>query len=315
MGVVNISEVVDFVLLGFPVSQKLKILIFTFILASYCIILVANIVIVTVVKKFPHLYVPMYIFISNFSLMEICCTTIIIPKMLTDLVNTKESISFNGCLIQFYFILFSGAMENILLAMMGYDRYLAICHPLHYSSIMTHTVCYRMAAGSWITSFLMPIMPTIAVSKLSFCDNRKIDHFFCDFGALVKLSCSTTAIAAKIFFGQAWILILSCSSVTFISYIYIIYTVLKIPTHSGRKKAFSTCVSHLTVVGIFYGTLFFMYVRPSESNTTHLDKGISVFYTVVAPLLNPIIYSLRNANIKTALNTMLQKQWGVKRTV
>ncbi|XP_063312559.1 olfactory receptor 6M1-like [Pelobates fuscus] len=251
----------------------------------------------------------MYIFLSNFSLMEIGCTTIIVPKMLTDLLNSKEGISFQGCLTQFYFILFSGSMENILLAMMGYDRYLAICNPLRYSSIMTHNLCYHMAFGSWITSFLMPLIPTIFVSKLHFCNKRGIDHFFCDFGPLVKLSCSDTSTAANTFFGQAWILILSCSTVTLVSYSYIIATIVKIPTSNGRQKAFNTCASHLTVVGIFYGTLIFMYVRPSEVNTSHLDKILSVFYSVVTPLLNPIIYSLRNANIKIALKNILQRKW------
>ncbi|KAM3936730.1 olfactory receptor 6M1-like [Leptodactylus fuscus] len=305
--VLNISQITEFTLLGFPLPTNIKVIVFTLVLMSYFITLAANFLIITVVRKNSCLYTPMYLFLSNFSLMDIGCTTVIVPKMLADLLSVQTNISFYECIIQFYFILLSGCMANILLAMMGYDRYLAICHPLRYTSIMTHNLCYTMTLTSWITSSLMPLLPTIFVSKLYFCRKKVIDHFFCDFGSLIKLSCSDSTLAMKCFFGQAWIIILTCFSATMISYLFIISTILKIQTNNGREKAFSTCVSHLSVVGIFYGSLIFMYVRPS-ANTSSYDKIVSVFYSVVTPLLNPIIYSLRNKNIKTALKILFLKE-------
>ncbi|KAG8596497.1 hypothetical protein GDO81_001932 [Engystomops pustulosus] len=304
----NSSRIAEFTLLGFPLPTNIKIIVFTLVLISYCVTLAANIIIISVVRQNACLYIPMYIFISNFSLMEIGCTTVMIPKMLADLLSVQSSISLLGCLIQFYLISLYGCLANILLAMMGYDRYLAICHPLRYSSIMTHNLCYIMTVTSWVTSFLMPLLPTILVSKLYFCKNKIIDHFFCDFGPLVKLSCSDSTIAMTCFFGQAWIIILTCFSTTLISYFFIMFTILRIQTHNGRQKAFSTCASHLTVVGIFYGSIIFMYVRPSGANAFSFDKIVSVFYSVVTPLLNPIIYSLRNENIKIALKNTIYKR-------
>ncbi|CAH2294772.1 olfactory receptor 6M1-like, partial [Pelobates cultripes] len=244
-----------------------------------------------------NLQVPMYIFICNLSAMEICYTTVIIPKMLNGLLIENITISKYGCFTQFYFVFFCGSIENVLLAIMGFDRYLAICHPLRYTSLMNRSICCWLACGSWISGCLIPIMPTIWVSKLLFCSYRKIDHFFCDFGQLVKLSCSDTTMALMTFFGQAWILILSCCTVIVVSYCYIVSTILKIQSVSGRQKAFLTCVSHFTVVSIFYGTIIFAYVRPSNADTSYLDKSVSVFYSVITPLLNPMIYSLRNTRI------------------
>ncbi|XP_053304008.1 olfactory receptor 6F1-like [Spea bombifrons] len=307
MDLQNTTNIPDFILLGFPLHHEIKKLLFTIVLASYCITLVTNMLIIIVVKVNPKLHIPMYIFLCNFSVMEIGYTTVIIPKMLSVLLIERVTISMHGCLTQFYFVFFSGSIENVLLAIMGYDRYLAICNPLRYSSIMTHQVCCWLAVVSWISGCLIPIMPTVWVSKLLFCAEREIDHFFCDFGPLVKLSCSDTSKAVTTFFGQAWILILSCCMVTAISYTLIVSTILKIPTVNGRQKAFSTCASHFTVVSIFYGTIIFTYVRPSNINTSYLDKTVSVFYSVVTPLLNPIIYSLRNVSIKQGLQNMVQR--------
>ncbi|KAM5191634.1 olfactory receptor 5P55-like [Mantella aurantiaca] len=311
MAVQNNSKVTDFILLGFPLSSDFKKFLFFLTLASYSITLLANMLIITIVRVNSQLHIPMYIFLSHFSLMEIGYTTVIIPKMLHGLLFETITISIHGCLTQFYFIFFSGSLENVLLAIMGYDRYLAICNPLRYSSIMTNQVCYQLALVSWISGCLVPLMPTIWVSKLSFCDYRKIDHFFCDFGPLVKLSCSNTSIAIKIFFGQACILILSCCLVILISYIFIISTIVKMSSNGSRQKAFSTCASHITVVTIFYVTIIFTYVRPSTGNSPSRDKTISVFYSVVTPFLNPIIYSLRNARIKLAIQNTAKRYCNV----
>ncbi|KAM9330768.1 olfactory receptor 5P56-like [Gastrophryne carolinensis] len=297
----------EFILLGFPLSIKFKIILFVLTLSSYSTILLANMVIIATVRMNPQLHIPMYIFLSHFSLMEIGYTAVVIPKMLQGLLFDTITISIHECLAQFYFIFFSGSVENVLLAIMGYDRYLAICNPLRYSSIMTNQVRNWLALASWITGCLVPLMPTVWVSRLVFCRARKIDHFFCDFGPLVKLSCSDTSMAVGTFFGLACILIISCCLVIVISYTLIILTVLKIQSTKGRKKAFSTCASHFTVVSIFYGTIIFMYVRPSTEFSSYMDKTISVFYSVVTPLLNPIIYTLRNTSIKLSMQNIVKK--------
>uniref|UniRef100_A0A8C5WHY5 Olfactory receptor n=1 Tax=Leptobrachium leishanense TaxID=445787 RepID=A0A8C5WHY5_9ANUR len=306
----NASKYTDFTLLGYSLPHEAKILFFSMVLVSYCVTLVANTLIIIVVKMNSNLQIPMYIFLCNFSALEIGYTSVIIPKMLSGLLFENVTISKYGCFTQFYFVFFSGSLENILLAIMGYDRYLAICYPLHYPTLMNQNLCCLLACASWISGCLVPIMPTIWVSKLSFCYDMNIDHFFCDFGPLVKLSCSDTTMAVKTFFGHAWILILSCCAVTVVSYCYITVTIFKISSViNGRQKAFSTCVSHFTVVSIFYGTIIFAYVRPSNANTSYLDKTVAVFYSVVTPLLNPIIYSLRNTSIKMGVQNMIQKHW------
>ncbi|KAM4808020.1 olfactory receptor 287-like [Rhinophrynus dorsalis] len=297
------STVSDFILLGFPMSAKLKKLLFVLTTLSYCIILMANILIITVVRMNPRLHIPMYIFLCNFSIMEISFTTVVIPKMLSGMLAETVTISMQGCLTQFYFIFFTGSVENILLAIMGYDRYLAICNPLHYSSIMTNTVSHSAALGSWLSGCFFPVVPTILISRLNFCSDTYIDHFFCDFGPLVTLSCSDTTLTVNYFFRQAWIVVLSCFIVTVVSYIYIVSTIMKMSSITSRKRAFSTCASHLTVISIFYGTIIFMYVRPVV-NTSHMDKIVSLFYSVVTPVLNPIIYSLRNKSIKIGLQSI-----------
>ncbi|XP_066461033.1 olfactory receptor 6N1-like [Eleutherodactylus coqui] len=306
-GATNSSDVTDFTLLGFHTSTDLKRLMFILILKSYLITLMANILIITVVQTNSQLQVPMYHFLSHFSVLEIGYTTVVIPKMLVGLLADHVTISRYGCLTQFYFVFFSGTVENVLLAVMGYDRYLAICNPLHYSSIMTQSLCCQMAFAAWICGCFIPVMPTIGLAKLDFCGDKRIDHFFCDFGPLVKLSSSDTSVVIWIFFGQSCVLIPTCCLLIIISYTFIISTILNIPSTSGCQKAFSTCASHFTVVSIFYATIIFMYVRPSAANTFRGDKMISVFYSVVTPLLNPIIYSLRNASIKEAMQTMTKK--------
>ncbi|KAM4707034.1 olfactory receptor 11L1-like [Discoglossus pictus] len=305
----NTSKLSDFILLGFQFSPESKMLTFILILNTYFVIFVANTLIIAAVRMNIKLQIPMYIFLYNFSLKELAYSTTIIPKMLSGLLVEKDTISIHGCLTQFYFILFSGSVENILLAFMGYDRYLAICNPLRYSTIMTNKMCYWLVLVSWISGSLIPLMPTIFASRFSYCSLKEIDHFFCDFGPLVMLSCSDTSVAAQIFFGQAWILILSCFFVTIFSYTFIISTILKIPSLNGRQKAFSTCASHLIVVSILYSSIIFIYVRPSSAKTSYIDKTVSVLYTVLTPLLNPVIYCLRNSSMKTGIQTLIKRHW------
>ncbi|XP_029435362.1 olfactory receptor 11L1-like [Rhinatrema bivittatum] len=302
----NQTMVTEFILLGFSLPAAFNKLLFAIFLAAYLLTIMANSVIIIVVRANPHLHTPMYFFISNFSAMEIGYTSVTIPKMLVDLATETKTITASGCITQFYFIFFCGSIENTLLAIMAYDRYIAICNPLRYSTIMTYKFCGQLAVGSWLSGCLIPMLPTIWISRLTFCSPNKMDHFFCDFAPLLKLSCTESSLSAITFLVQAWFLIMTCFLLTLVSYIYIICSVLKIPSTTGRQKAFSTCASHLMVVSIFYGTIIFMYVRPSAERTSHLDKVVSVFYSVVTPLLNPIIYSLRNKDMKKAVRKAIK---------
>uniref|UniRef100_A0A8C5QMM2 Olfactory receptor n=1 Tax=Leptobrachium leishanense TaxID=445787 RepID=A0A8C5QMM2_9ANUR len=304
----------DFVLLGFPASVELQPLQFFAFLMVYLLSLAFNFLIIGVVCRDSRLHSPMYFFITVFSFLEICYTSVTMPRLLNDLYSQNKAISTFLCISQFYFLFALGSTENFLLSAMAYDRYVAICHPLRYMSIVTQNVCLVIVLGSWMGGFLAPVLPAVFLSTTLFCGTNEIDHFYCDFPPLLHHFCNIneTYKIEIIFFLLACAVILGnflfISFVTLISYIYIISTVLKSPTSNGRKKSFSTCVSHLTVVSIFYGTLIFMYVRPSEANTSYLDKILSVFYSVVTPLLNPIIYSLRNTNIKSALKTIVKRQ-------
>ncbi|XP_069506330.1 olfactory receptor 6F1-like [Ambystoma mexicanum] len=305
---VNQTLVTEFILLGFSQSATLNWFILTAFLAAYLFTIAANIVIVVLVKENRSLHTPMYFFLCNFSLLEIGYTSVIIPRALADLSSRTRNISVVGCLTQFYFIFFCGSVEYALLTVMAWDRYLAICSPLRYSAVMSPKLCIVLAAMSWLSGCLIPMMPAVWVSDLIFCGPNQIDHFFCDFAPLLKLSCTETSKAEKTFLGQACVLILTCFLLTMVSYTYIISTVLRIPSATGRQKAFSTCAAHLTVVSVFYGTTIFMYVRPSAGDAFPLDKAVSVFYSVITPMANPLIYSLRNESIKRALLTLIKRR-------
>ncbi|XP_029436749.1 olfactory receptor 6F1-like isoform X2 [Rhinatrema bivittatum] len=296
-----------FLLLGFSSTRDPQIFLFILFLLFYLLTITANLLIITVVRAEPHLHKPMYFFISNFSFLEIWYTTVTLPKTLNSLLTGDKAISSIGCIAQFYFIFFLGATQHFLLAVMAYDRYLAICNPLRYSTIMTNSVCSQLVVGSWLVGCLSISLPAALMSQLLFCGPNKIDHFFCDFAPLLKLSCTDTSINEVIFSVVAWTVILGCFLVTMVSYICIIITILRIPSSVGRQKAFSTCASHLTVVSIFFGTVIFMYIRPKAKDSSHVDKVISVFYSVIIPLLNPMIYSLRNKEMKDALKKAVNK--------
>ncbi|XP_029436748.1 olfactory receptor 6F1-like isoform X1 [Rhinatrema bivittatum] len=307
MTAAHVSNVTEFLLLGFSSTRDPQIFLFILFLLFYLLTITANLLIITVVRAEPHLHKPMYFFISNFSFLEIWYTTVTLPKTLNSLLTGDKAISSIGCIAQFYFIFFLGATQHFLLAVMAYDRYLAICNPLRYSTIMTNSVCSQLVVGSWLVGCLSISLPAALMSQLLFCGPNKIDHFFCDFAPLLKLSCTDTSINEVIFSVVAWTVILGCFLVTMVSYICIIITILRIPSSVGRQKAFSTCASHLTVVSIFFGTVIFMYIRPKAKDSSHVDKVISVFYSVIIPLLNPMIYSLRNKEMKDALKKAVNK--------
>ncbi|XP_072259150.1 olfactory receptor 1500-like [Pyxicephalus adspersus] len=296
-----------FILLGFQNSKDLQILITLIFLVIYCMIFLGNLMIIVLVSYNKTLQSPMYFFLTQLSTNDILLTTVIIPNTLYVSLNDVGTISFAGCITQFYFFGASETSECLLLTVMSYDRYLAICNPLRYSVLMDRWLCLKLVIVSWILSFSAILIDTLSLSRLEYCRSNIIDHFFCDLDPLLEISCSDT------YFLQLEVSLLSTPLVVMpflmivISYVFIIFSILKIQSKAGRQKAFSTCSSHLSVVIMFYGALIGIYVLPSGEQTLDAGKILSLSYTVVIPLLNPIIYSLRNKEIKEALKKVIKK--------
>lgn len=303
----NQTEVVEFIHLGFRDLQGLNILLFLLFLLIYIFTMTGNLLILGLVVSDHRLHTPMYFFLGNLSYLETCYTTTILPKILSSILTGNRSISISGCIAQFYFFASLVVTECGLLAMMSYDRYLAICKPLHYSTIMNSRVCLSLAGGSWINGFVAMAVLFYLMSRLTFCGASEIDHFFCDFTPVIELACSENHILELMgtIFSSMFTLIPFLLTVT--SYIFIISTILRIPSASQRQKAFSTCSSHLIVVTIFYGSLIIVYVMPWNETMKELNKVFSLFYTVLTPLVNPLIYSLRNREVKEALRKCITK--------
>ncbi|XP_065271755.1 olfactory receptor 10A2-like [Emys orbicularis] len=289
-----------FILLGFSTLPRLQDLLFSVFLLSYLITVTGNLLIILLTLADPALHTPMYFFLRNLSFLEICYTSVTIPKMLANLLSEDKTISFIDCAVQTYFSFFLGGSECFLLVSMAYDRYVAICKPLHYSVVMNRKVSTGLAAGCWLTGLLLSFSHTSVVFTLPFCRSHEINHFFCDIPPLLKLACGDTSrneiavfMVALFFVSFPFVLIL-------MSYISIISTILKMPSGAGRRKSFSTCSSHLMVVMLFYGSGAIMYLKPNSSYSPDTDKFLSLSYTVLTPMLNPIIYSLRNKEVKGA---------------
>ncbi|NXE99586.1 O11L1 protein, partial [Menura novaehollandiae] len=297
----NVTAVLEFWLLGFSSNPSCQILLFMVVLVIYILTIIGNIIIILVVTLESQLHSPMFKFLRNLSFLEVCYATTIVPKMLTNLLAKTKSISFSGCMAQLYYFISLGATECYLLAVMAYDRFLAVCQPLQYVVAMTDETYMRLAVGSWVTGVFTGFLPCLMVSRLHFCSYNLIDHFFCDISPLLKLSCSDTTVTEAVIFFLSILVLSSCFLLTLVSYLLIILTILKIPSASGKRVTFSTCSSHLMVVTIYYGSMIFMYVRPTYNLSSELNKAVSVLYTVVTPLLNPVIYSLRNKAFKKGL--------------
>ncbi|XP_047610208.1 olfactory receptor 6M1 [Phacochoerus africanus] len=265
-----------------------------------------NIIIISLIWADNRLQTPMYFFLSNLSFLDILYTTVITPKLLACLLGEKKNISFTGCMTQTYFYFFLGTVEFILLAVMSFDRYMAICNPLRYTIIMNSRVCLLLVLGCWVGAFLSVLVPTIIVTRLPYC-SKEINHFFCDIAPLLQVACIDTQLIEKINFLLSALVILSSLAFTTGSYAYIISTILRIPSAQGRQKAFSTCASHITVVSIAYGSNIFVYVRPNQNHSLDFDKVAAVLITVVTPLLNPFIYSLRNEKVKELLREAMTR--------
>ncbi|XP_008508204.1 olfactory receptor 6F1 [Equus przewalskii] len=307
MGTNNETLPHDFLLLGFPGSQALQLFLVMFFLVMYILTVSGNMTILMLVSTSHQLHTPMYFFLSNLSFLEIWYTTAAVPKALAILVGGCQIISFTSCLLQMYLVFSLGCTEYFLLAAMAYDRYLAICYPLHYGVIMNSLLSAQLALASWVCGFLAIAVPTALISNLTFCGPHTINHFFCDIAPWIALACTSTRGVELVAFVIAFVVILSSCLITLVSYIYIISTILRIPSASGRSKAFSTCSSHLAVVLIWYGSTIFLHVRTSIKEALDLTKAVHVLNTVVTPVLNPFIYTLRNKEVR---ETLLKKWKG-----
>ncbi|XP_027950794.1 olfactory receptor 5F1-like [Eumetopias jubatus] len=308
MDVTNQTTVTEFIFLGFSGVLYLRLTLFVIFLTVYLLSLMGNTLIIFIVLMDITLQTPMYIFLGNLSFLEIWYTTATVPKLLATCLSQVVTISVSGCITQYYFFFSMGATECILLAVMAYDRYLAICSPLRYSLLMSLQVCLWFSAGSWIGGFIAPLLLTILISHLNFCDPQKINHFFCDSDPIFKLSCSDTFLVETLGYTCSSVVILSSFLLTMSSYGYIVVTIIKLSSQKTQKKTFSTCASHLTVVSIYYGTIIFAYVHPPAKRKLTVSKVISVFFCVVAPLVNPLIYTLRNKDVKKAFRKVLGRK-------
>ncbi|XP_075404166.1 olfactory receptor 5A1 [Tenrec ecaudatus] len=304
----NSSSVTTFILLGFADHPKLQALLFVTFLGIYFITLTWNMTLIILIKTDTHLHTPMYFFLSNLSFIDICYSSSVAPKMLIDFFQEPKTISFVGCAAQFFVFVGLGLTECFLLTAMAYDRYAAISNPLLYTAIMSPGLCTRMVVGAYVGGFLSSLMQATSIFRLHFCGPNIINHFFCDLPPVLALSCSDVFLSQVVNFlvvalagGTSFLILL-------ISYSYIVAAVLKIHSVEGRWKAFNTCASHLMVVTLLFGTALFMYLRPSSSYSLGRDKVVSVFYSLVIPMLNPLIYSLRNKEIKQALWKALEKK-------
>ncbi|XP_053320014.1 olfactory receptor 1009-like [Spea bombifrons] len=307
--VTNQTTIKEFWILGFQNIHNIKILLFILFLISFILTLSANFTVILLISLSHHIKAPMYFFLSHLSFNDILLSTTIVPEMLHIILREGSSISLSGCFIQFCLFSASGANECLLLTAMSYDRYLAICNPLRYSSIMDLRLCILLVSSSWACGVLIVLSHIVLLQKMIFCGSNIINHFYCDLPPLLRLSCSdTSANEIVVAIGSIPILFLPLIFIS-VTYINIIVAILRISTSTGRQKAFSTCSSHLTVVCMYYGTLVFNYVIPSKEQYLGLQKMVSVCYTIVSPLLNPVIYSLRNEQIKTTITKLAFKKY------
>ncbi|XP_011827446.1 PREDICTED: olfactory receptor 6Y1 [Mandrillus leucophaeus] len=297
----NRTVTAHFILLGFPTRPAFQLLLFSVFLATYLLTLLENLLIILAIHSDGQLHKPMYFFLSHLSFLEMWYVTVISPKMLVDFLSHDKSISFNGCMTQLYFFVTFVCTEYILLAVMAFDRYVAICNPLRYPVIMINQLCGTLAGGCWFCGLMTAMIKMVFIAQLHYCGTPQINHYFCDISPLLNVSCEDSSQAELVDFFLALMVIALPLCVVVASYAAILATILRIPSAQGRQKAFSTCASHLTVVILFYSTTLFTYARPKLMYAYNSNKVVSVLYTVIVPLLNPIIYCLRNRDVKAAL--------------
>ncbi|XP_064135209.1 olfactory receptor 5D18-like [Loxodonta africana] len=294
-----------FTLLGFSDCPELQVPLFVVFLAIYSLTVVGNLGMIVIIKINPKLHTPMYFFLSHLSFVDFCYSSIIAPKMLVNLVVEDRTISFLECVVQYFLFCTFVVTESLLLALMAYDRFVAICNPLLYTDAMSQRLCAMLVVGSYAWGVGCSLMLTCSALKLSFHGANTINHFFCEFSSLLSLSCSNTYLSELLLFIFATFNVVSTLLIILTSYVSIVVTILKMSSASGRHEAFSTCASHLTAITIFHGTILFLYCVPNSKNSRHTIKIASVFYTVVVPMLNPLIYSLRNKDVKNTVSKIM----------
>ena len=298
----NHLSVTEFCLLGFPGSQELHHILFAIFFLFYSVTIKGNTIIIVIICVDKHLHSPMYFFLGHLSAMEMLTTSTIVPMMLWGLLLPgMQTDSLTACVAQLFLYLALGTTEFALLGVMAVDRYVAVCNPLRYNTIMNSHTCISVVIGSWVFGFLSEIWPVYATFQFTFCKSNVLDHFFCDRGQLLKLSCDDTLFTEFVLFLMAVFIIIGSLAPTIVSYTYIVSTILKIPTASGRRKAFSTCASHFTFVVIGYGSCLFLYMKPKQTQAAEYNKIVSLLISVLTPLLNPFIFTLRNDKVKEAL--------------
>ncbi|XP_020823254.1 olfactory receptor 1G1-like [Phascolarctos cinereus] len=303
----NTSGISEFLLLGLSEQPDHQLILFGLFLAMYLVTTLGNLLIILAIASNSHLHTPMYFFLANLSFIDTCFTSTTVPKMLMNIWAQHQTISYAGCLTQMYFFMTFALLVDFLLAAMAYDRYVAICLPLHYTTVMSPARCVLLVTIFWLCSHLIALSLTLLMAQFSFCGSHVIPHFFCDLLPLLKLSCSDTSISQVVMFIDASLAGFIPFTCILFSYIHIISMIFRVPSADGKHKVFSTCGSHLSVVILFYGTLILVYLQPSSSYLADTGIIISVMHTVVTPMLNPFIYSLRNKDIKRAQRKLLSK--------
>nr|DBA32320.1 TPA: hypothetical protein GDO54_000121 [Pyxicephalus adspersus] len=298
-----------FLLLGFSDLHYNHVALFLTILVIYTLTWTANLLLISSIILSAHLHTPMYFFLGNLSVVDISFSTVTVPKLLSCILHGRAPISFLGCLLQMFFFLFLGTIESLLLAVMAIDRYLAICNPLRYTSLMNCKVLVMLTCTSWVAGALHSLLHTYVVSQLTYCEDRLIPHFFCDLTPLIKLSCSSTTLAELLIYTIGSMAVIIPFLFIIISYVLIGCTIVKMKTSSNRSKAFSSCSAHLMVIFLFYGTDISIYFRPPSDYSSQYDRIVSMAYTIITPMLNPFIYSLRNQDVKKALKKLIMQSF------
>ncbi|XP_056388307.1 olfactory receptor 1019-like [Hyla sarda] len=300
------SRVVEFTVECFPDISLNQINLFVIFLLIYLNIILGNITVFLCITLDSHLHTPMYIFLCSLSIVDILSSSNILPKLLYMLFTQQKIITFNGCMAQLYFFIYFTCTEFFLLAVMAYDRYVAICHPLHYALYMSMKHCALYLVGTWLAAALEPVLHTLFIANLSFCSSLQVNHFFCDISPLLTLSCNDTIHVEIATYVLGAIVGLSAFTLTLLSYVFIINSILHIKSAEGRRKAFFTCASHLTSVIIFYGTSLFLHVRPTSTYAPTQDKIFSLLYIILIPVLNPLIYTMKNKQFKEAFSRLIR---------
>ncbi|KAM6314892.1 olfactory receptor 6B1-like [Aegotheles albertisi] len=301
----NQTAINEFILLGFSYGLQVQTLLYLIFLVIYIVTITENAIIIFVVKRNHQLQKPMYYFLGNLSFLEIWYVSVTLPKLLFAFWSKNMTISFSSCMTQLYFFISLMCTECVLLAVMAYDRYLAVCHPLRYPAIMTHKLCFQLSLLSWAGGFSISLVKVSFISSLPFCGPQVINHFFCDISPVLNLSCTDISLAETVDFALALVILLVPLVIIIFSYGCILSTILSMSAVHGRRRAFSTCTSHFTVVIIFFSATLFMYARPRRIHPFNLNKIVSVFYAVFTPALNPLIYCLRNKEVKEIMRKVI----------